>query len=262
MSIDSERDGAAAGGLDSLPAGEFLRAAPDATVTVGLDGTVTAANPAVERVLGYAPAAIVDESVTRLVPERFTAAARELAAEYVETGRSPVGTTGLELYARHADGHEVPVSVTLVEHEHAGEPVVSAVAREITDRVDREAELVRDRERFANALDAIAGEPSSERVSLPDICTAAWGTVETGAEELETGPMGVIETDPDRLRALVASLFAATAPLDGTVEVHGDDDSLTVSGAAVASDLGAAPALANAMGVELDRDVDAVTVTF
>lgn len=262
MSIDPERDEALKTGLDALPAGEFLRASPDPAVTVGLDGTVRAANPALERTLGYAPAAVVGESAGTLVPERFSAAARELAAEYVETGESPVGTANLELLARHAEGHEVPVSVTLVEHSHAGEPVVTAVAREITESVETREELTRERDRLSDALDALASDRDVHEVSIPDVAAAAWATVETGSESLDIDVGAVVETDATRLKALLAALFAATAPDDGTVRVVGDADAVRVEGGAVATDLGAAPALAADLGVALDAEPTAVTVSF
>ncbi|WP_058366453.1 PAS domain S-box protein [Haloparvum sedimenti] len=262
MSIDPERDEALESGLDALPAGEFLRASPDPAVTVGLDGTVHAANPALERILGYAPAAVVGEPAEVLIPDRFSAIARELAAEYVETGESPVGTANLELLARHAEGHEVPVSVTLVEHGHAGEPVVTAVAREITGAIETREELIRERDRLSAALEALASDHDVHEVSVPDVAASAWATVETGSESLDIDVGAVVETDADRLKALLTALFAATAPEEGAVRVVGDADAVRVEGAAVATDLGAAPALAVDLGVALDVEPTAVTVSF
>ncbi|WP_430504508.1 PAS domain S-box protein [Haloparvum sp. PAK95] len=265
MRVESEADDARSADLDVVSAGEFLRASPDPTITVARDGTVRTANPAVETVLGHAPGTLVGEPVTQLLPDRFFETAAEVASEYLETGRSPVGTRNLEVFARHAEGYEVPLSVTLVEHEQGGEPRVTLVGREITERIDRDAELTRERDRLATALDALATAPDHAAHALGDLVTDAWERVETGEEALALDVDRTVEVDGDRARALFTALLAATAPLDGAVSVDDGERAETdvrISGSAVATDLGAAPALARAMDATLDRDPTSIAVTF
>ncbi|MFB6234184.1 MAG: PAS domain S-box protein [Halopenitus sp.] len=265
MRVESETEDPRSVGLDAISAGEFLRSSPDPTITVAHDGTVRRANPAVETVLGHAPGTLVGEPVTQLLPDRFFETAAEVASEYLETGQSPVGTRNLEVFARHADGHEIPLSVTIVEHEQGEAPRVTLVGREITDRIDRDAELTRERDRLAAALDALATTPDRTVHALGGLVTDAWERVEMGEEALSLDVGGNVEVDADRARALFTALFAATAPLDGVVTVDGGErveTDVRISGSAIATDLGAAPALAQAMDAALDRDHTSITITF
>lgn len=261
MSTETDIEDPQRTGLDSVQAGEFLRASPDPTIIIELDGTVRAVNPAVETVLGYQPGTLVGDSVAQLLPDRFHEAATNVASEYLDTGQSPVGTRDLEVFARHADGHDVPVSVTLVEHEQEGREVLTLVAREITNRLDRAAELRRERNRLASALDALAGEPGTETHSLAAIVTDAWEAVETGRETLDVDVERDVEVDVDRARVLFTAVLAATAPADGVVAVTDADDGIRIDGAAVATDLGAAPALARAMEGTIAREETSITIT-
>lgn len=278
MRIESDADDARPTGLDAVSAGELLRATRDPTITVGRDGTVRTANRAVETVLGHAPDTIVGEPAATLLPARFFGAAVDVASEYLETGTSPVGTRNLEVFARHADGHEVPLSVTLVEHDQGGERVVTLVGREITDRIDRDAALTRERDRLAGGLDALAAAPDPATHAVSDLVADAWDAVETGDETLAIDVACDVVVDADRARSLFRSLLAATAPLDGTVAVDGgrlaaDGDTavdgadsggadVRISGSAVATDLGAAPALARAMDVPLERGHTSIAIAF
>lgn len=272
MRIESDSEDARPTGLDSVSAGEFLRASPDPTITVARDGTVRTANPAVESVLGHAPDTIVGEPVAQLLPDRFFETALDVATEYLETGVSPVGTRNLEVFARHAEGHEVPLSVTLVEHEQGGDGAVTLVGREITDRIDRDVALTRERDRLAAALDALAAAPTPARYALSDLVTDAWEAVETGDETLALDVACDVEVDAGRARALFTALLAATAPLDGVVAVDEGEQTVgekgdagadvRISGSAIATDLGAAPALAQAMDVTVERDHTSISVTF
>ena len=124
---------------------------PDAIITVGTDGRVRYANYSVRRLLGYAPADLVGEPVSEVVPDEYVDSFREIAERYLETGQRTINWDGAELLAATADGEQLPVSVAIVEHYAGEEWLFTAVLRDISKKLDR-----RDRQRLAEREDETA----------------------------------------------------------------------------------------------------------
>jgi PAS domain S-box-containing protein len=132
--------------LPSLTLGEhrlLLDAAPDATVTVDLDGRILLANSQVERLLGYTAEELIGQPVDWLVPERL----RKLhGAHRAAFGARPQARrmgAGMELTARHRDGHELPVEISLSPIRLSDRLVVVAAMRDVSERRRTEAVLKR-----------------------------------------------------------------------------------------------------------------------
>ena len=137
----------------------LLDAAPDAILIVNGDGEIVIANPTAERLFGYSAAQFLGRSVESLVPGRLRGQHRLHRGEYASHPQvRPMGA-GLELFAQHSDGSEIPVDVSLspLNTDH-GEFVLLAI-RDVTDR-RRASEGLRKSEReyralFENANDSI-----------------------------------------------------------------------------------------------------------
>jgi len=149
----SDGPGVATPELDGLVRGtEFFRSlvenSSDAIVSVDENSTILYANGSVERILGYDPEELVGERLTAIMPDRLHADHFEGIERYLETGERSIDWNGIELPAEHANGHEVPLSITFEEHVHDGSRVFSGIMRDISDRVEREEKL----ERFASIV--------------------------------------------------------------------------------------------------------------
>jgi PAS domain S-box-containing protein len=125
--------------LDALAQdAEFFRSlvenGSDAIVTIDEHSTIRYANQSVERVFGYAPEELVGEKLTVVMPERFSADHFDAVDRYLDTGERQLDWSNIELPAEHADGHEVPLSITFEEHVHDGDRVFSGIMRDISDR--------------------------------------------------------------------------------------------------------------------------------
>jgi PAS domain S-box-containing protein/putative nucleotidyltransferase with HDIG domain len=110
--------------------------ARDAIITLdGKGGTVTAWNPAAETMFGYSK----DEAVGRtlhdfLPPARFRVAAQGGMAHFAATGQGEVIGKTIELQARHKDGTEFPIELSLSATQINGNRLATGIARDISER--------------------------------------------------------------------------------------------------------------------------------
>jgi diguanylate cyclase (GGDEF)-like protein/PAS domain S-box-containing protein len=116
---------------------QFFRAlfdtAFDATVVVDEQGEIILANAACEKLLGYSPAELFGRSVETLVPVRFQAHA-ELRGRFLGDPHARSMGQGMALYARHADGRDVPVDIALNPVSLGPRRWTSAVIRDMRGR--------------------------------------------------------------------------------------------------------------------------------
>ena len=92
---------------------ELLDAAPDPIVIVNEAGAIVHVNARVEEMLGYPRAELLGERVEILIPERFAISHRVHRGDYIAAPTARAMGSGLELWARHKDGTEIPVEISL-----------------------------------------------------------------------------------------------------------------------------------------------------
>ncbi len=120
---------------------DFLEAAPDATVVADGSGRIVRVNAQTERVFGYDRAELVGQQVEMLLPERVRRQHRVHRAYFAEDPKArPMGGTG-DLIGLRRNGEEFPVEVSLSPVGHAESGLVAAAIRDVTLRVQRDAEL-------------------------------------------------------------------------------------------------------------------------
>ncbi|QLC34520.1 PAS domain-containing sensor histidine kinase [Halarchaeum sp. CBA1220] len=161
----------------------------DAIVSIDENSRILFANRSVERVFGYEPDELVGEPLTTIMPERFHDAHHEAIERYLETGERTLDWRDVELPAKHADGHEVQLSITFEEHRYDGERVFSGIMRDVTDRVERERELERQNEqleRFASFVSHDLRDPLQTAKADVAILESEYGTDELFDELDET----------------------------------------------------------------------------
>lgn len=125
---------------------ELLEAAPDPTVVVDSSARIVHANRQVTRVLGYQRGELVGQAIEVLVPERFRAGHVSLRDRFLAAPRiRPMGI-GRELTARHRDGSELPVEISLAPLETPDGTLVSAALRDVTERrrIQQESQQLRE----------------------------------------------------------------------------------------------------------------------
>jgi diguanylate cyclase (GGDEF)-like protein/PAS domain S-box-containing protein len=132
---------------------------------VGMDaaGTVTAWNTAAEAIFGWKRADAVGREVAELIiPEAMREAHRAGLERFLLTGTGPMIGPRTELTARHRDGSDVPVELTLTAIEENGRWVFHGFIRDITDRKlleDQQAKLLARAEETAR-IDSLTALPN------------------------------------------------------------------------------------------------------
>ncbi len=150
---------------------------PDALLLVGADGRIANANPAAERLLGYAKDELHGLEVDALVPSAVRARHAGLRQSYAAAPRArPMGVQ-MELAARRKDGSEVMVEIALSPLEgHEPAHVVVSI-RDVGDypRVRQAMRRLRYSEQLAQIgrLAGDARDPQSVLMQVPDIAIRA-----------------------------------------------------------------------------------------
>ncbi len=119
----------------------LLHAAPDPVITVDRDGKIVVANRQVAHVFGYGSEELIGQSIDILLPEHLRGRHAHHRDDYFGDPRvRPMGSD-LELTARRKDGRTVPVEISLSPAQVAGNTLVTAVIRDITERKQAEESL-------------------------------------------------------------------------------------------------------------------------
>ncbi|WP_455424441.1 PAS domain S-box protein [Candidatus Frankia nodulisporulans] len=121
----------------------LLDSAPDAIVGVLPSGRITLVNAQAERLFGYSREELLGESVEILVPE----AARGIhpahrTRYFADPQPRPMGAQ-MQLAARRRDGSEFPAEISLSALETEDGLLVSAAIRDVTERLEAQAERER-----------------------------------------------------------------------------------------------------------------------
>ncbi|MGW9414560.1 response regulator [Arthrobacter cupressi] len=123
--------------------GAIVNSSADAIVGKTTDGVITSWNPAAERLYGYHAAEAVGQHADFIVPQRLRAQENAFLADVAATGT----THTYETERVRSDGLLVPVSLTVSPISGSdGIHGVATIARDITERLRNEAELVAARE--------------------------------------------------------------------------------------------------------------------
>jgi PAS domain S-box-containing protein len=140
---------------ETLPFRELVEAAPDGILVTGQHGTILLVNAEAERMFGYKRSELIGKPIHLLVPERLRTRHPEHVKSFHDAPRlRPMGT-GLDLFGCRSDGTEFPVEISLSPIAHAGQRLVVAGIRDVTDRRLIEHEAKRANAYLVSAVDAI-----------------------------------------------------------------------------------------------------------
>jgi hypothetical protein len=124
----------------------LLEAAPDAMVCVDRSGRIALANVQAERLFGYDRDELVGSPIEQLVPDSARGVHGAHREHYFADPRPRAMGTGMELAGRRKGGTEFPAEISLSALETEEGLLVSATVRDVTERLEAQAERERLRE--------------------------------------------------------------------------------------------------------------------
>jgi diguanylate cyclase (GGDEF)-like protein/PAS domain S-box-containing protein len=120
----------------------ITNAAQDAVVMIDSAGRVTYWNPAAENMFGFAEAEVTGKGLHELiVPERYLERAHAGFSHFSTSGEGPVIGRTTTLRAKHRNGDEFPVDVSLSAIKLRGQWSAVGIVRDATERVQIEERL-------------------------------------------------------------------------------------------------------------------------
>ncbi|MFD1746741.1 putative bifunctional diguanylate cyclase/phosphodiesterase [Rhizobium helianthi] len=130
-------------GFPATTAASFINATELSMISVDRSGTVQFVNESLLRLLGYAREEIIGQNVSVIVPQRFRAS-HDHSFDRLSTSQGPLlnGKT-VEVFARHRNGTEIPIEITLTAWTDANGLGVGAIINDISERRARDARLLR-----------------------------------------------------------------------------------------------------------------------
>lgn len=144
----------------------------DAIVTIDENSRIVYANQSVERVFGYEPEDLIGEPLTTVMPQSLVKNHHQSLTRYLSTGERTLDWNDVRFPGKHADGHELQLSITFEEHEYQNVRLFSGIIRDVTRRVNRERELERKNEqleRFASIVSHDLRGPLKSARALLDL---------------------------------------------------------------------------------------------
>lgn len=134
----------------------ILAQANDAFVAIGVDGRVTEWNRAATALFGFTAAEAQGRLLTELIipPKQHDAHARGHAS-FIHTGEGKVTNRRVEVAARHKDGYEVPVELSVSAIKTPEGFVATAFMRDIRERLMAQDELKKSQGRLQQALESL-----------------------------------------------------------------------------------------------------------
>jgi two-component system, cell cycle sensor histidine kinase and response regulator CckA len=135
----------------------LLEAAPDAILGVNPAGLIVLANAQAARLFGYRRDELLGQPLDMLVPDSVRTVHPAHRARYFGDPKARAMGAGLELAARRKDGTEFPAEISLSAIETEDGMVVSAAVRDVSERIEAQAERQRlkaqaERERLERQL--------------------------------------------------------------------------------------------------------------
>lgn len=112
---------------------------PNGILVMDDRSVILAANPAVERIFGYAAGELVGQPMSVLIPERFRDAHHAGVRRYLASGERNIPWTGAKLTGLTKSGREIPVEIGFGDYVEDGKHVFAGFVQDLSERKRVEA---------------------------------------------------------------------------------------------------------------------------
>jgi PAS domain S-box-containing protein len=137
-----------------------LHAATDAIISIDQRGSITAINPATERMFGYTQEELIGQNISMLMPSPYRDEHDDYVARYLRTREARVIGIGREVAGRRKDGTIFPVDLAVSEVDHLG--FFTGIVRDISFRRELQKEVleaaIEEQRRIGQELHDVTGQ--------------------------------------------------------------------------------------------------------
>ncbi len=153
--------------LDAISAGgarlkAITDTAVDGIITINARGIVQSFTPAAEKIFGFGADEVIGNNISMLMPAPDAGHHDEHLMNYLRSGEAKIIGVGRTVTARRKNGEEFPMDLAVSRAEVNGECIFVGIVRDVTERLDREQQLIV----YAQRLE-------KKRVALEDACALA-----------------------------------------------------------------------------------------
>jgi len=135
--------------------GGIIDSAMDPIITIDEEQRVVLFNQAAETVFRWPRAAVIGQSLDRLLPARFRGTHHRHIEHFGKTGVTTRRMGGPAILAGlRADGEEFPMEASISQHIENGKKLFTVILRDITERMQAKESLIRSEERLRGILDS------------------------------------------------------------------------------------------------------------
>jgi two-component system sensor histidine kinase UhpB len=196
-----------------LPFREILDSAPDAVVVIDAAGTILQWNREAEAIFGWTAGEAIGRTLSgTIVPPQYRERHERGLAQLSGGGgrvREGAGLANqrIEITARHRDGREFPIELTVTPIRRGGRRWFSAFMRDLSERHRAEEQLRFQASILHHVRDCVIATDLSGRVEYWN--AGAEAIFGYGAQEMHGRTVGILyeEEDPARLAADLARLL-------------------------------------------------------
>lgn len=145
----------------------ILKHVRSAVMTADSAGIITSFNPAAEETFGYAADEVIGQNVSILMPEKMARNHGHYINAYLTTGTSTFIEAGpRDLLARHKDGHEFSIELSLSRFGAGTNMGFIGVAKDITAQLEEKNDLIGHRDLLQDKVDLATAELKSKAEEL------------------------------------------------------------------------------------------------
>lgn len=197
--------------IDDTPFQNFLESFPDAIIIVNNKSEIKTVNSQAEILFGYDRIEILQKKIDLLLPNRFREVHHAHMENYFKAPKIRKMGEGRELFAKHKNGEEFPVEISLSKLESNDDIFICASIRNVSHQKQIEKELVEAKisaENLANSKQQFLANMSHEiRTPMNAILGFTKVVLKTNLTEKQKEYLKAIKMSGDTLLILINDIL-------------------------------------------------------
>lgn len=237
----------------------ILDTVPEALIVIDSRGIIQSFSAAAARLFGYAPAEVVGENVSCLMPSPYREDHDRYIERYLATGERRIIGMGRVAVGQRKDGSTFPMELAVGEARAGGERLFTGFVRDLTERRARERRLAELQSELVHVsrlnelgqmASALAHEVTQPLAAITNYLNGARRLLAAGEQSRAEQAMDRIVEQAERARQIIQRLRSLVKK--GETERRIEDLARTIQEAVALALIGVGPGLKLDIHVEPD----------